>query len=146
MVRRMLISLGREWMNMRELLQRVRKYKFQREVTELKMTVTELKKYTGRFQEQIRWSGKKKKKGSIIWRGQWNLPKQSSKKKKEVLQREDSLTDLWDKIKQNNCIIGISERENIEKGTKKFTWRNNGWKFSYPGSRHPDPRSPESSQ
>ena len=26
--------------------------------------------------------------------------------------------DLWDKIKQNNCIIGISERENIEKGTK----------------------------
>ena len=27
--------------------------------------------------------------------------------------------DLWDKIKQNNCIIGISERENIEKGTKK---------------------------
>ena len=65
--------------------------------------------------------GKKKKKGSIILRGQWNLPKQSSKKKKEVLQREDSLTDLWDKIKQNNCIIGISERENIEKGTKKFT-------------------------
>ena len=44
MVVRMLISLGREWMNMRELLQRVRKYKFQREVTELKRTSTKLKK------------------------------------------------------------------------------------------------------
>ena len=44
MVIRMLISLGREWMNMRELLQRVRKYKFQREVTELKRTIIELKK------------------------------------------------------------------------------------------------------
>lgn len=43
---------------------------------------------------------------------------EKSKKKKEVLKSEDSLMDLWDKIKQNNCIIGISERENIEKGTK----------------------------
>ena len=81
------------------------------------------------------------KEGSVIWRtGQWNLPKQSSKKKKEVLKSEDSLMDLWDKIKQNNCIIGISERENIEKGTKKCMWRNNVWKLSYPGNRSKKPR------
>ena len=44
---------------------------------------------------------------------------EQQKEKKEILKREDSLTDLWDKIKQNNCIIGISEREN-RKRDKKF--------------------------
>ena len=43
---------------------------------------------------------------------QWNLPNQSSKKKKRILKREDTLRDLWDNIKWNKIhIIGAPERE-----------------------------------
>ena len=51
--------------------------------------------------------------------------------------------DLWDKIKQNNCIIGISERENIEKGTKNVCEEIMAENFP---TLETDPRSPESSQ
>ena len=56
MVIKMLIDLWRRKYEHRENfnkeIENIRKY--QTEVTELKNTITELKKYTGRFQEQTR--------------------------------------------------------------------------------------------
>ena len=42
-------------------------------------------------------------------------------KEKRMKRNEDSLRDLWDKIKCNNiCIIGVPEGEEREKGPEKI--------------------------
>ena len=49
---------------------------------------------------------------------QWKLPKLNRKKN---FKNEDSLRDLWDNIKHANIhIVGVSEREEREKGTENL--------------------------
>ena len=48
-------------------------------------------------------------------------PKQNSKKKKEFLKNLESLRNIWDTMKRNNiCIMGISEGEENEQGSKNM--------------------------
>ena len=53
------------------------------------------------------------------------LTQTEQQKENRIFKSEDSLSDLWDHIKQNNiCIIGVPEKEETEKGDE---------------NRHPDP-------
>ena len=88
--------------------------KYQTEALELKNIIAKLKNTLKRFNSRL----DEAKKESMIWKtGQWNSPKQSSKKN---LKSEDSLRDLGGSIKWSNIWIVDVSGEEREKGTENL--------------------------
>ena len=88
--------------------------KYQTEALELKNIIAKLKNTLKRFNSRL----DEAKKESMIWKtGQWNSPKQSSKKN---LKSEDSLRDLGGSIKWSNIWIVDVSGEEKEKGTQNL--------------------------
>ena len=74
----------------------------------MKNKITEMKKYTGRIQQQNKWY-----KGMDQWVGRQSSGNHccwTEKKEKRIKRNEHSIQDLWGKVKWNN-IIGVPEVE-----------------------------------
>ena len=69
------------------------------------------KEYTRRNQQQVRWN-----RASNQWFGRQVAENTQMEQQKEKKINENSLRDLWNIRHNNICIIGVPEREEVEKG------------------------------